>query len=361
MDKSRREFFGTPAGLAAAAAGVVSTSGAVAAEARPSTRHTVRPGVATYSYQEEVMAGAMDCEAVIREIADIGAYGLELIAEMLVPQFPNPPTRWVDQWHGWIDHYGVKPVAYTQFVDTMRTYTHNLTVEEGVQTMVRDIKLAKLLGIPHVRALMGTPIEILEGTLPHLERYDIWLGVELHYPVRIDSPLVERLRRIAEQHPHFGFVPDFGIFQNKPNPYARDLLVRKGALTRDAAAYIEDAWSRGTDKADVVAQLARMQAGPSAADYAASVYRIAPLNPRDLLPIMRSCKHIHGKTWGLDETCRDPAIDLTDVIPVLKSGGYDGVIATEYEGQRLVQDVQPLTAVEMVRRHHVMLRRLLEA
>ncbi len=357
---SRREFVGTATGLAVAV-GALSSTAHAAGSTKPAPVHGVQRGVATYSYQEEVMAGTMDCEAVIRDISDIGAYGFELIAEMLVPRFPNPPSQWVDQWHGWIETYGVRPVGYTQFIDTMRTFTHDLTVEEGVQTMLRDIKLAKLLGIPHIRALIGTPVEIIEATLPHLEKHDIWLGVELHYPIRIDSPLVDYLRRIAEKSAHFGFVPDFGIFQDKPNPFARDQLVRNGALTRDAALYIEDAWARGTDQAAVVAQLGKMQAGPGAAGYAAGVYRINPVNPRDLLPIMKYCRHIHGKTWGLDEDCNDPAIDLSQVIPTLKSGGYNGVIATEYEGQRLVQDIQPFSAVEMVRRHHVLLRRLLEA
>jgi hypothetical protein len=43
----------------------------------------------------------------------------------------------------------------------------------------------------------------------------------------------------------------------------------------------------------------------------------------------------------------------------LIQGGYEGAIATEYEGQRMVQDIYPMSAVEMVRRHQVMLRRLL--
>ena len=53
------------------------------------------------------------------------------------------------------------------------------------------------------------------------------------------------------------------------------------------------------------------------------------------------------------------AIDVSQVIPVLQKGGYEGAIATEYEGQRMVQDVYPFSSVEMVRRHQVMLRRLL--
>jgi hypothetical protein len=43
----------------------------------------------------------------------------------------------------------------------------------------------------------------------------------------------------------------------------------------------------------------------------------------------------------------------------LIKGGYDGDIATEYEGQPWVQDIELFSAVEMIDRHHVKLRRLL--
>ena len=46
----------------------------------------------------------------------------------------------------------------------------------------------------------------------------------------------------------------------------------------------------------------------------------------------------------------DPSIDLTPVIPALIKGGYDGIIATEYEGQRMVDDIMPFSAMEMVRK-----------
>jgi sugar phosphate isomerase/epimerase len=320
----------------------------------------IRRGVALYSYQEEYLVGLMSLEDCIRELSEIGAYGIELLAEMMVPDFPNPSAAWVDQWFRWMDQYRTFPACYTQFIDTMRTMTRNLTLEEGVDTMLRDIQLAKRLGIPKIRCLIGTPVDVLEATLPHLEKHDIWLGVELHAPITINGRLMQRLIGIAEKSPHFGFVPDFGIFQNKPSPQLRNRMIRDGAMSENAALYIEDAWNRRIDKSNVLADLDRLQEGPGATRYAAHLYgMIAPQSPADLLPIMSKCRHIHGKTWGLDEGCVDPAIDLTDVIPVLAKGGFDGVIATEYEGQRFVQDVEPFSAVEMIRRHHVMLRRLL--
>lgn len=323
------------------------------------TTHTVRRGVALYSYQEEVIVGQMNLEDCLRELSDIGAYGIELLPEIFVPDFPSPSNGWVDKWHGWLEQYKTVPVCYTQFIDTMRTRTHNLTVEEGVQSLLGDIRLAKRLGFKRLRALIGTPVPMLEAIVPHLEREDMWLGVELHAPIKIEGALMNRLLRIAEKTDHFGFVPDFGIFQNRPNPFQRDRAIRDGRITVEAAAFVEAGWSQGQERAKVSAEVAKMSGGPGAVQYVDQVYFFATQNPRDLLPIMRKCRHIHGKTWGLTEDCVDPAIDLTSVIPVLIEGGYDGYIATEYEGQRLNQDTWPFSEVEMVRRHHVMLRRLL--
>lgn len=357
MTMTRRQFV-----QAAAVTGTLAASAARAARGgalQGGSGQKIKRGVATYSYQEEFMTRQMSVEDVLREMSDIGAYGVEVLAEMMVPDFPNPSDEWVDQWHGWMDQYGTFPAAYTQFIDTMRTRTHNLTVEEGVQTMLRDIKLAKRLGISKVRCLIGTPVDVLEATVPHLDEHDVWIGVELHAPIKIKGRLMDRLLQIADKTDRFGFVPDFGIFQNKPNPFLRDRLIREGGVTRDAALYVENAWENRVEKAKVAAEVGRMDGGPGAAGYVDRIYGITTQDPKDLLPIMSKCRHIHGKTWGLNDDCTDPAIDITEVIQVLMEGGYEGVIATEYEGQRQVQDVDPFSAVEMVRRHHVMLRRLL--
>jgi hypothetical protein len=358
---SRREFVGGVAAAGAAAASSMALAAAKKAGSAATTtsQHKIRRGVATYSYQEEVFVHTMTVEDCMREMSDIGAKHFELIAEMLVPDFPNPSTQWVDQWHGWMEKYDLHPACYTQFIDSLRTKTHTLSLQEGVETMMRDIRLAKLLGIPRIRALVGTPIDILEATLPHLEKEDIWMGVEIHFPIPIKGHLVERLRKLADRSDHFGFVPDFGIFQNKPNPFLRERMIRDGVITADAAHFVENSWENEVPKDKVQAELARMSAGRGAGGFAEVVYMIHPQDAGDLLPFISKCRHIHGKTWGLTEDCVDPAIDLSQVIPILIKGGYDGAIATEYEGQRMVQDVSPFSSVEMVRRHQVMLRRLL--
>ena len=356
MDMTRRDF--VHAGITTASLATLSSLGITGARATE-PKHHVRRGVATYSYQEDFLVKQMSVEDMFREMSDIGAYGFECLAEMMIPDFPNPSNAFIDKWHGWVAEYRLVPCAYTQFIDSMRTKSHNLTVEEGVQTLLRDFRLAKLLGISKIRCLIGTPVDILEATLPYLEKYDMWVGVELHAPIRIDGPLMARLLKIAEKSDRFGFVPDFSIFQNAPNPFLRERQIRDGLLSRAAAMYIENSWENHVQQSKVSAEVAKMKGPTTSKDYIQTVYGIATQNPRDLIPIMSKCRHIHGKTWGLTEDCIDPAIDLKPVVAALIQGGYDGIIATEYEGQRLMDDIMPFSAMEMVRRHHVLQRRLL--
>jgi hypothetical protein len=44
---------------------------------------------------------------------------------------------------------------------------------------------------------------------------------------------------------------------------------------------------------------------------------------------------------------------------VLKKGGFNGYIASEYEGNRHIQDIYEVDSVEQVRRHQVMLEKMI--
>lgn len=55
-------------------------------------------GVALYSYQEEFYNGMMTLEDCISELADIGAYGIEMPPEMTIRNFPHISNEWLDEW-----------------------------------------------------------------------------------------------------------------------------------------------------------------------------------------------------------------------------------------------------------------------
>ena len=80
------------------------------------------------------------------------------------------------------------------------------------------------------------------------------------------------------------------------------------------------------------------------------------LYPRDKL---RFSVGDHGKFYEMTEDYKETSIPYEELIPFLIQNDFHGVIASEYEGQSSIMDAFPVDEVEQVRRHHVMLRRLL--
>src|SRR5512143_2103669 len=107
---TRKDFLQTLAGGAASAclAGVSGASSAPKAK--------IKRGVSLYSYQEECYAHTMTLENCVAEVASMRADGIELVAEEMVPNYPEPPESWVRDWHRLMDRYRTRPVCLDTFV-----------------------------------------------------------------------------------------------------------------------------------------------------------------------------------------------------------------------------------------------------
>jgi hypothetical protein len=354
---TRKEFLQTVAGAAASAA--ICTP-AVAAAA---SRSKLRRGVSLYSYQEAFYTRAMTLEDCLREANSIGASAIELIPEEMVPDFPNPPEQWVSQFKGWMEKYRLEASTYTQFQDTVLIKGQDQPLEQGVAMLERDLKLANRLGFKNIRLLIGTALDVVEKAIPLAEKYGVWMGFEIHAPQKIKSRLVNRWLEIIEKHKtqNVGILPDFGIFQKLPNPASRDRSIRDGIMTKNIALYTEKAKQAGESKDKVAAEVAKMNPKPGDTRYVDQVYNLAMEDPRNLIPLKQYIRHFHVKFWDMTEDCRESSIAYEEVMPVLMEGGFEASFASEYEGQRQKQDVtlDAYDELEQVRRHHVMLRRLM--
>lgn len=350
---TRQQFLRTMAGACATAPALFG--------APTEAKGKLRRGVSLYSYQEEFYTRAMTLEDCLSEASSIGAYAIEMLAEEMVPGFPNPSEHWVNQWRGWLEKYHLVADTYTQFQDTVLIKGQDLSLDEGVAMLDRDLKLAKRLGFRNMRLLIGTPIDVIDKAIPLAEKYDIWMGCEVHAPAHINSRLVQRWLEIAEKHKtqHFGLVPDFGIFQTRPPRVERDRQIRDGVLNARIVSYIEEAWQNSTPQDKAASEAARLGGTPAEAQYLARLYGTHMDDPRDLLPLKKYIRHFHAKFYEMDESFHETSIPYEKVIPVLLDGGIDASIVSEYEGQRHTQDLIDTDSCEQVRRQHVMLRRLL--
>ena len=86
----------------------------------------------------------------------------------------------------------------------------------------------------------------------------------------------------------------------------------------------------------------------------------AAFEPKRMLDYIGLIHNIHGKFYEMTEDYEEFSIPYDEIVSVLKKGGYDGYICSEYEGNRWVEDAEEVDSVEQVRRQHVMLKRLIE-
>jgi hypothetical protein len=80
----------------------------------------IKRGVSLYSFQEEYYLRKMSLEDCIAQCAEFGAYGIETIAEQMMPGFPALSDDFYEQWHGWMKKYKTVPTCHDMFLDTKR-------------------------------------------------------------------------------------------------------------------------------------------------------------------------------------------------------------------------------------------------
>lgn len=374
----------------------------------------IKRGVSLYSYQQTQFFKELDLEGQIREVGTnlYGADGIELLDEMSLRQYPNPPSEFFDQWFEWMDKYNTTPVTMDVFNDVLQFRDHVMTYSECADRLKNDIRLAKKMGFKNVRTLATTPIEIMIEALPVAEECDIKLGKEIHAPIPINGQYVNEIVDYCKKTgtKHLGVVPDWGIFAYRPSEVTLDWYVRQGAkrescdlvtelcmdnylgksselkdidLSLYTAGNVESMFHRflkhGVASEALLPAFKKMQNliiknVPNYTDIDFEVMAQALLlshtKPEDLKSIMPYIIGIHGKFYNMSEIpgkpghYQDSAIDYEGPIKFLKENGYEGYINSEYEGQRRFQDggVEDLISeIDQVRKHQEMLKRLIES
>src|SRR6266403_182338 len=325
-----------------------------------SASHSVKRGVSLYSYQEEYFLRKLTLEQCIAEAAAIGAFGIETLAEQMMPGFPRLSDAFYEQWHQWMARYNARPVCHDMFLDTKRYKGRLLSEQECIDSIVRDLKHAARLGCKVMRMLVFVSPELLEKCLPYAEQYDVKMGIEVHAPWHFDHPWimrhVEMIQRTGTRHA--GFVPDMGIFTKRLPRVLRDRALRNGA-TPKILDYVSQAYENGVLSEYIVAETRNMGGNAVDMGYAEASRHNVYSQPKRLLEFMPSIFHIHAKFYEMLEDGTEYSIPYDKIVPVLIQGGFDGYLSSEDEGNRHIQDAFPVDSIEQVRRQHAMFRRLL--
>lgn len=321
----------------------------------------IKRGVSLYSFQEEMFLGQMSVEDCVAFAASIGARGIEILPEQNMPNFPDIDDREVAWWKELMAKHGTELTCYDMFLDTKRRKDRLMTDEEQVESIRRDLVLCNRLGIRNMRVLVFVRPDILERCVPYAEDLDVHMGVEVHAPWHMEHAWILRTVEVADRlgTKHLGLLPDMGIFMKHFPPVYRDRFIRQGARP-EVAQFIIDQHEQKIMAEYTIYEVAVNMKGNPAEVRMAELLRHQPYaNPkriRDYIPYFR---HIQAKFYEMTEDCRDPSHAYDEVIRELVAGGWDGYLSSEYEGNRWIQDVQPVDSREQVRRQHVMFERLI--
>lgn len=290
-----------------------------------------RYGVSLYSFMGDY-GTVMNLETALRAVADVGATGVEILGEGHVPNYPDPPQEWVDEWFELLEKYRLEPTNYGSWIDTRLHSSgpngHDMTVDEGAAALQRDLRLAKRLGFLFVRPKIGVvssdliphPIwtEVVERSLPLAEELDVIICPEIHAPTPIKHPVVDEYIEFIERTgtKHFGLLIDTGIFQNRPIP------LKPGEKPGQRPDFMDGI---GVD-------------------------------PADFADVAKHVVFVQAKFHDIDDTLEDQQIPWHPVLRALKDAGYTGYLSSEYEGERI-----PWRSIEQVRRQHSLMRSVTDA
>ena len=287
-------------------------------------REGPKPGVSLYSYSGEYGI-SMNMEDCFADMYDMGAHGLEILANSHIPSYPDVSDKWLEQWNRLLDWYEIVPAEYGHWVDSRLFRGRELTTEESCRMLLRDIKIAHKLGFPVMRTKLGviddlnTPVEnwreIISACLPAAEEYNVRLCPELHMPTALKSRYVDDYVEFIEKKntKYFGFNVDFGTFQNK---FESDF--RLPGMPEDG--------------------------GPCSV-------------PEDIIPILKYVYCCHAKFNYMSETFEEETIPYEAIIRVLREHGFNGYMLSEYEGAN--KQKQGFVS-EQLRRQHIMMQRILK-
>ena len=74
-------------------------------------------GISTYCFYP-MMDVHMELEDIFMHMEDMGAPGLEILADGIIEGYPHPSNKWLDKWFSLVEKYHIVPVEYGHWVES---------------------------------------------------------------------------------------------------------------------------------------------------------------------------------------------------------------------------------------------------
>lgn len=288
--------------------------------------------------------------------------GLEIIGFQSLRGFPKPSKETIREVQTLIEKHEFEPVCLDANVDIALRRHRYLTVDETVEYIRAQLRVAEQLGFPVLRVQMMAKPEVMRRLAPHAEKANVKLGMELHTPYDVTHPAVIALRELYAEldTPYLGFIPDCGTSM-RAIPDALLSSFRQTGVTDALIDLTREIWQK-----DLPMPVKFGELQERAASLGATPPQIGRLNmafsmngrqsPERWTEIVPQTVHLHGKFYGFDDAGNEPSIDYAAILKVFFENGYRGYIASEYEGSAFTD---AYSSFDMVHRHQVLCQRIL--
>lgn len=298
----------------------------------------IKLGVSLYSFSTEFIHEKLDLEGVLKKARDMGYKGIEIVAAQMVPMYPYPTDEWLAGFKALLEKYELEPVCWSAYIDMGIRSDRDLTEEEIIQFTLNDLIYAKKAGFPMVRTQHAISPAIFRKMIPFCRELDMKLTIEMHHPHHPEVPVWKEYFDIMKHEGKgiLGFVPDFSIFQTFPHQLYLNQALSFGCRP-EKLEEICGLHRRGGDREAVeqgdFTEIERHTALEMFEKFS------APARVEQLKDIIDCAFYIHGKFYYLDNDEHDVCIPYERIVAAIRDLGYEGYIASEYEGHHFDETI----------------------
>lgn len=323
----------------------------------------IKLGVTLYSLQDEYVWGKLSLEGCLAALKEIGAEGVELLGDQMIPNSPFPEESFYPTWHGWLEKYHLQPVCNDIFINMTLYKNRRLTTKEAIAALKAEISHAHKMGFQIVRLVSKTPNEIVLPCLQFAEQHNVQMALEIHAGgSTLKSAGSQEFIEIMTKanSPYIGLVFDMGLFCRK---FPRVILeyYRREGVAPALLDFVDGVFKSGTDLRSVPdSDLEKYRHAPIDAEFWKYAHSFEN-NPVEIMqPYLGYVRNCHGKFFEMMEEGIEYSIPYDQIIAFFQANNYAGYICSEYEGNRFVPAGVEVQGVDQLARHHKMMRAYLQ-
>lgn len=299
----------------------------------------IKTGLTLYSLSNEWWSKQYDLESMLDRVAaeNLGP-GIEIVGFQTIRTYPDVTPEFVTYWRDALESRGLVASCLSSNIDVGQPTGRNMTDDEMVAYLERQIETARLLGFHVIRIQLGASPTVIERVLPTAEKADVKMGMEIHAPEGPLTPMIQPVRELYARldSPYVGFVPDFSATMRALPPGWVANCIKLG-VPENLIGKMDEFWrGEGTtfERYGRWAEFATSQGvSKDAIDGTLMTFTMfGRQSIEDWREIADDIVHVHGKCYGFDENGEEPSMDIPGILGILRDIDYRGFISTEWEG-----------------------------